>query len=79
MPIPKHDVSTTETDVCVRVELPEVKKAGEVDLNISSTRLHLIAAEAELDITLPHEVKDEEAKAKFDKKEHVLKIGRAHV
>ena len=74
MPAPTHTVTVTAADVCVRVELPEVKKASEVDLNISAERLHLIADSAELAIDLPHAVLDEEASAKFDKKAHVLTL-----
>ena len=74
MPAPTHTVTVTAADVCVRVELPEVKKASEVDLNISAERLHFIADSAELAIDLPHAVLDEEASAKFDKKAHVLTL-----
>ena len=41
---PSHTVETTSSAVCVRVDLPDVRKASEVDLNISSTRLHLVAS-----------------------------------
>ena len=71
---PQHSVTVSDDSVCVRVELPLVNKAGEVDLNISPERLHLIVGDVELDMALPHKVKDEEAAAKFDKKAHVLTL-----
>lgn len=71
---PQHSVTVSDESVCVRVELPLVNKAGEVDLNISPERLHLIVGDVELDMALPHKVKDEEAAAKFDKKAHVLTL-----
>ena len=71
---PVHTIAVADDNVSVRVELPEVKKASEVDLNISTDRLHLIAADVELDIALPHKVLDEEAAAKFDKKALVLTL-----
>ena len=71
---PQHSVTVSDESVCVRVELPLVSKAGEVDLNISPERLHLIVGDVELDMALPHKVKDEEAAAKFDKKAHVLTL-----
>ena len=71
---PQYSVTVFDESVCVRVELPLVSKAGEVDLNISPERLHLIVGDVELDMALPHKVKDEEAAAKFDKKAHVLTL-----
>ena len=71
---PQHSYTVSDESVCVRVELPLVNKAGEVDLNISPERLHLIVGDVELDMALPHKVKDEEAAAKFDKKAHVLTL-----
>ena len=43
--MPKPNVVVTEEDavIRVRVELPDVSKASEVDLNISATRVALTA------------------------------------
>ena len=43
MPTPSHELTRSAEVLSVRVELPDVKKASEVDLNISATRLHLLA------------------------------------
>ena len=42
MPTPTHTLTTSTDALTVKVDLPDVKKASEVDLNISATRLHLI-------------------------------------
>ena len=42
---PSHTLTRTDEALTVKVELPDVKKASEVDLNISSTRLHLLVAD----------------------------------
>ena len=42
MKTPVHEVTRTDESLSVRVELPDVKKASEVDLEISTTRLKLV-------------------------------------
>ena len=71
---PAHTIAVADGQVSVRVELPGVKRASEVDLTVSAEHLHLIAADVVLDIALPHKVLDEEAAAKFDKKALVLTL-----
>ena len=46
MPAPTYVLETSETSIIVKVDLPDVKKASEVDLNISSTRLHLLVPDS---------------------------------
>ena len=42
MPSPTYELTSAADALVVKVDLPDVKKASEVDLNISATRLHLI-------------------------------------
>ena len=42
MPSPTYELTSSPDALVVKVDLPDVKKASEVDLNISATRLHLI-------------------------------------
>ena len=74
MPAPTYELTRSLEALTIRVDLPEAKKASEVDLEISVERLHLVHESAELDLPLPCPVKDEEASAKFDKKAHVLTL-----
>ena len=45
MRTPVHELTRTDESLSVRVELPDVKKASEVDLEISTTRLKLVVPE----------------------------------
>ena len=45
MRTPVHEITQTAESLSVRVELPDVKKASEVDLEISTTRLKLVVPE----------------------------------
>ena len=45
MRTPSHELARSAEALTVKVDLPEVKKASEVDLNISTTRLHLLVAD----------------------------------
>ncbi len=40
---PEHTLTRSDEALIVRVVLPDIRKASEVDLAISDTRLHLIA------------------------------------
>ena len=42
MTTPTHAIERSFEALTIKGELPEVKKASEVDLNISATRLHLL-------------------------------------
>ena len=48
MPSPTYELTSAADALVVKVDLPDVKKASEVDLNISATRLHLIVPPPEL-------------------------------
>ena len=72
---PAHAVETLADEIRVRIELPEVAKVSEVELDIGAERLQLaVTGKYKLDLQLPHTVKDEEAGAKFDKKARVLTV-----
>eukprot|EP00756_Hemistasia_phaeocysticola_P013644 Hpha_TRINITY_DN15292_c8_g7::TRINITY_DN15292_c8_g7_i1::g.68348::m.68348/K19751/DNAAF2, KTU, PF13; dynein assembly factor 2, axonemal len=60
----------------LRVELPEVKKASELDLNIDSKSVSLTCAmhDIALVVPLPHKIDEDKATAKFDKARKQLSL-----
>ncbi|GMH98290.1 hypothetical protein TrVE_jg6141 [Triparma verrucosa] len=66
--------------IVYRVELPECKKAGELDLDVSDTKLVLKSLEGtkghnyELDVALAYECEGEKGRAKWDKSKKELVV-----
>mmetsp|Transcript_13160 Transcript_13160/g.28215 ORF Transcript_13160/g.28215 Transcript_13160/m.28215 type:complete len:187 (+) Transcript_13160:84-644(+) len=70
----KDESSTSCEELVVRIELPEVSGANELDLDVKPTYLKLSSTKYKLSIHLPHKVLEDKGKAKWDSKTHELRV-----
>ena len=63
-------------ELLVKVELPELSSAADIDLDITERRLELTheGARYQLSLPLPFPVLSEQGSAKFDKAKHILSV-----
>jgi dynein assembly factor 2, axonemal len=68
--------STRPKELVISIELPLCKSSKNVLLDVFETRLHLESNEPyyKLDLNLPYPVRENEAKAKFDKSKRCLNV-----
>jgi len=70
-----QEPQTRPQALVVRIELPGIESAGALDLDVSSTHVLCQAkGKYKLNLTLPFEVLDDKAKAKFDKSKSNLEL-----
>ena len=50
---PVHSVKVDEKQVAVRIELPELTKASDIQLNLAPQRLHLVAEKSRRAVPCP--------------------------
>ncbi|GAX80342.1 hypothetical protein CEUSTIGMA_g7780.t1 [Chlamydomonas eustigma] len=70
----KDESSTSCEDMVLRIELPGVSSAEELDLDVKSTYVKLNHAKYKLSIYLPHRVNEDKGKARWDSKKETLSV-----
>mmetsp|Transcript_33443 Transcript_33443/g.99571 ORF Transcript_33443/g.99571 Transcript_33443/m.99571 type:complete len:84 (-) Transcript_33443:266-517(-) len=70
----KDESSASCEDIVLRVELPGVSGAGELDLDVKPSYVKLSHAKYKLSVYLPHNVDSDKGKAKFCAKSQVLSV-----
>lgn len=62
----KDASSTCCEDIVIRIELPGTEAKGEIDLDVNDTNLTVRSPKYKLFLHLPHKVKADAGKAKWD-------------
>ncbi|KAG1678868.1 hypothetical protein FOA52_003536 [Chlamydomonas sp. UWO 241] len=70
----KNESSTSCEDMVLRIELPGVSGAAEIDLDVKPTYVKLSHARFRLSVYLPHRVNEDKGKAAWDAKAQVLRV-----
>ncbi|MEW5318797.1 MAG: hypothetical protein WDW38_009984 [Sanguina aurantia] len=70
----KDPSSNSCEDLVLRVELPGINSASEVDLDVKPTFVKLSSSKYKLSVYLPHTVDADRGKAQWDSSKHLLSL-----